>query len=135
MYLENLGASIEVPIEMNGSRHRADAVMKNGLVVELQCSGISIDEIAKREAFYKEMIWVFDARQAYAEARLLLVDRGRYYTFRWKQPRKSIAYAEKPVRLDLGGGEIFRLKKMHHEAPCGGWGNWSYVHELDRGES
>lgn len=131
-YLLSLGAKLESTVQVAGIRHRADAVMPSGLVVELQHSAISIDEIRQRERFYKRMIWVFDVREAYAMNRLSIRDQGGYATFRWKHPRRSIAYAIAPVRLDLGGGEIFRLKAMHDDSPCGGWGKWAYVAALDR---
>ena len=131
-YLLGLGADIEVPIQKEGKLHRADAVLGDGTVVELQHSALSVDEIEQRENFYQQMIWVFDARAAYDDDRLQLRDRGKFHSFRWKQTRKSIGYAEKPVRLDLGDGWIFRLKLMHPERPCGGWGYKKYVEELDR---
>lgn len=122
-------------MEVDGVRHRADAVLRNGWVVELQHSGISPSEIAEREAFYKRMIWVFDAREAYATDRFEIREREGFDTFRWKQPRKAVAFATAPVRLDLGNGEVFRLKAIHPEAPCGGWGKWTYVPALDRGDA
>lgn len=44
--------------------HRADILSPLGVVVELQHSSISVDEIREREAFYGQMVWVFDARDA-----------------------------------------------------------------------
>lgn len=40
--------------------HRADVITDHGVVIELQHSSISTEEIAEREAFYKNMIWIFD---------------------------------------------------------------------------
>lgn len=102
-YLASLGAQTEVIIEKNGEKHRADAVLKNGTVVELQHSALSVDKIEERDAFYGEMLWVFDAINAYQKDRFLLRPNDNYYAFRWKHARKSVAYAQKPVRLDLGG--------------------------------
>lgn len=130
-YLATLGARIEVAIGADGVRHRADAVLRNGFVVELQHSGISPAEIAEREDFYKRMIWVFDVTEAYAADRFNIRERQGFDSFRWKQPRKAVAFARAPVRLDLGSGEVFRLKAMRPDAPCGGWGKWSYVPDLD----
>lgn len=45
--------------------HRADILAPLGVVVELQHSTISVEDIEKREAFYDRMIWVFDALGAY----------------------------------------------------------------------
>jgi hypothetical protein len=44
------------------SPHRADIRLNDGLVVEIQHSPISAEEIREREKFYKNMIWIFDAR-------------------------------------------------------------------------
>ena len=41
--------------------HRADIFGNFNVVIELQRSNISIEEIKKREAFYKKMIWIVDA--------------------------------------------------------------------------
>ena len=111
----------------DGEIHRADAVLPNGTVVELQYSGISVAEIRKREAFYGRMIWVFDAQAAYEAKRLELRPRGDYLSFRWKHPKKTIAHVTSPVRLDLGSGKVFVLRKMSKETPCGGWGNLKFV--------
>jgi hypothetical protein len=54
------GADIEVPMERNGEKHRADAVVGDGLVVELQASYLPAAAIEAREAFYGRMIWVYD---------------------------------------------------------------------------
>lgn len=53
----------EVVIHKNNKKHRADIRLRNGLVVELQHSSISAEEIEAREAFYRDMIWLFDARE------------------------------------------------------------------------
>ncbi len=45
------------------SNHRADIIGNNGLVIELQNSPISVEEIQKREQFYGNMIWVFNAEK------------------------------------------------------------------------
>ena len=134
-YLASLGAEIEVNIERDGISHRADARMKDGLVIELQHSALSVDEIVERERFYQKMIWVFDVRSAYEKERFLIRTKDRYSSFRWKHAKKSIAYTTKPVRLDLGGGEIFRLKKIYPDAPCGGYGHWAYIPELHEQET
>ncbi|HKR02313.1 MAG TPA: competence protein CoiA family protein [Pyrinomonadaceae bacterium] len=43
--------------------HRADIVGKSGIVIELQHSPISPEEIWEREDFYRNMIWIVDANQ------------------------------------------------------------------------
>jgi competence protein CoiA len=133
-YLEDHhDAEIEVPMRRGAQVHRADAQLPSGIVIELQHSAISVDEMAQREQFYgvDRMVWLFDARDAYREKRLDLRDRGTFHSFRWKHPRKVVAYARAPVRLDLGAGLILTLKRMHAAAPCGGWGILRYHPELD----
>ena len=129
----------EVTIEKNGQRHRADIVTKNNVVIELQHSPLSIDEIAEREFFYVKMIWLFDVqtcRPTHSEngvplpnwakqIRLRLrpkQDEKDLYTFRWVHPRRSIAYTQSHTFLDVGAGEIFKLEWMSKDTPCGGKG-------------
>ncbi len=68
-----------------------------------------------------------------------------YFTFRWRHPRKSWFAAERPLFFDIGIGSferddtgrfswcclpslparepmMFRVKKLHANVPCGGWG-------------
>jgi hypothetical protein len=54
---------IEVVIERNGERHIADIVGNGDLVIEIQNSPISSDEINKRELFYGKMIWILNGKQ------------------------------------------------------------------------
>ena len=93
--LERHGAQLEVPITKNGKTHRADAVLANGTVVEIQHSPISTQEIAERELFYgRNMVWLFDVQDAYMKDRFDVRYKGEKTTFRWKHPQKSIAYAK-----------------------------------------
>lgn len=48
--------------EITGEKHIADIKTDKGLVIELQHSAISIDELRSRESFYKHMIWLVDGR-------------------------------------------------------------------------
>jgi competence protein CoiA len=113
--------------------HRADVIASDGTVVELQHSHIPVEEIAEREAFYGRMIWLFDTIKAVDSGRLDIRKRNWQdqpagtlggATFRWKHPRKSIAYARRPVLLDLGDGTLLWLKKQYllGDPPHSGWG-------------
>lgn len=114
---------VEVSITKMGIRHRADILTPNGIVIELQHSSISAQEIHEREAFYRNMIWVFDARLPYQEERLLFWDKGKYQTFRWKHPRKTLCFVTSDLILDVGyTTSLFHLKKLYQEPPSGGWG-------------
>jgi len=129
--LEHYGAEIEVPITKNGKTHRADAVLQDGTVVELQHSAISTTEISEREIFYgNKLVWLFDIQDAYFKDRFDIRYKGEKTTFRWKHPRKSIAYAKKSVYLDLGEGNIFHLFKMYKDSPCGGIGELAHPYDL-----
>lgn len=120
----------EIVMNTNGEMHRADVVAPNGTVVEFQHSSIGTDDIHAREHFYGRMIWIFDAIDAINGHRLLLRKRDGYWSFRWKHPRKSIAHCRKPVFLDLGNGDVLRLRKIHPTAPCGGWGHMTSRDQL-----
>ncbi len=50
---------LEVYMKRNGKRHFADAYV-NGTVIEFQKSKIPPDKIREREAFYGNMIWVYN---------------------------------------------------------------------------
>lgn len=84
--------------------HRADVRTPNGFVVELQHSSISTTEIAEREAFYGDMVWLFDAIEATAAGRLIYFRYNRLFT--WKRPWASLAACKKPVLLDCGNDLI-----------------------------
>jgi len=133
--------NVEVTIRRDEEWHRADAMTDSGWVVEFQHSAISTSDIAIREKFYRNMVWVFDATKArepvatwigdyrFIEYRLNLYKEdhpradGNYVTFRWKHPRKSIVGASKLVYLDLGDNWLLRLGKMYPDGICGGWGH------------
>lgn len=108
-------------------KHRADIVTPSGMVVELQHSSISTDDIRARERHYDRMIWIFDVQEAFENARFDLrkrvADRSGYRTFRWKHPRKSLMACRRPVLLDVGRGYLLRLGRLFPETPCGGWGH------------
>lgn len=113
--------SVEVVIERNGVKHRADILTNRGMVIELQHSPISPDEIEEREAFYGNMAWVFDVEKPYSDERLLFYEKSEYYTFLWKNARKHIASAKKDTYLDIGRSRLFNLKRMYRR---GGWGKF-----------
>ena len=113
---------VEVLIKKNGVKHRADILTFQGTVIELQHSPISPDEIYQRQEFYKNMIWIADLRTPWNEDRIEFRNQGDYYTFRWKHPRKHIAYMNQAY-FDIGDDKrLFRLSKMYPDGQCGGWG-------------
>lgn len=54
----------EVTITNNKASHRADILLDNGLVIEIQNSPIKFSEIKKRELFYgkKNLIWILNGK-------------------------------------------------------------------------
>jgi hypothetical protein len=140
----------EVIIEKNNKKHIAD-VHFNGKTLELQNSPISTQEIYEREAFYNNMMWLFNGMDIFNNFNFRF--KGNYYTFRWKYPRKSIWHCYKRVLIDFSNinmpcdideiyydddyldllnefkGKIFEVKKIYHNVPCGGWG---VLHNKDK---
>lgn len=49
--------------ETSGEKHVADLKTDRGMVIEIQHSAMSLDELRSREAFYKHMIWIVDGSQ------------------------------------------------------------------------
>jgi hypothetical protein len=81
--------------------HRADIRRSDdGLVIELQHSYISHENVREREAFYGNMWWVFDTEpwrfRAWTGA-----DGTTHY--RWMSRRGTLDAARRPIFLDLGG--------------------------------
>jgi len=119
----------EVPFEL---LHRAD-VYSFGYVVELQHSSIGVEEIEKREAYYSKaaacgMVWLFDATGPVDGERFWTEPEGPpgapiHHNFRWFRSRKTIAACRAPLFLDIGGGEVFHVRKFHPGPLTRGWGH------------
>ena len=116
--------------------HRADICLSTGQVIELQHSPISPEEIAEREQFYGNMLWIFDA-QPFVHNLLFKEKVNKYdevyYTFRWKHPRQSIISCQKlPIYFDVGIVEgfatmpsLFKLRKFYSYENEGDWGPYT----------
>ena len=104
-------------------KHRADIKTK-GLVIELQNSPISAEEIKEREQFYGNMIWIINAEAFWDN--FFIGDKENYSTFYWKHGRKCWGVAKRPIYLDMGDGYLhfFEIKKMYPESKCRGWGKY-----------
>lgn len=98
---ERYKARCEVWIKRGRVMHRADAVLPDGTVVEIQHSSISPQEIRARELFYGKMAWIFDAQEAGRRDRLRFFD-GKYWNVVWKHPRKTLIAARRQIYLDTG---------------------------------
>ena len=109
--------------EVQIGTHRADIVGNNGVVIELQHGSISVDDIEERERYYAAhagMVWVINAEEFRDNVNLR--NKGEYFSFRWKRPRKSHGYITEPLFWDFCDGRMFQVKKIHENLPCGGWG-------------
>lgn len=84
-------------VEVVRAPHRADIVGNEDVVVELQHSAISAEDISAREEFYDNMIWLFDATE-----RFDLLNTGRRTFFSFLRT-KHIPLCTKPVFVDFGG--------------------------------
>jgi competence protein CoiA len=128
-------------------RHRAD-IKINNVIIELQNSSISSEEIEERENFYKNMVWLLNGYNLVQGLKIRQKKNNNIYTFRWKNPPKSWWYANKPIYIDLNIipiehlesnnifnltdiqreywkefiGKVFLIKKIYSNIPCGGWG-------------
>lgn len=128
---------VEVCMNRNGQRHRADIQLPNGIVVELQHSSISLSDIVARSQFYGYMVWIFDVQDCLtgstrgAGLYIRHQQDGDYRSFKWKQPRSYVMHASwqerTTVLLDLGNDELLLVKKIDRGKPpykpqVGGWG-------------
>lgn len=134
----------EVVIE----NHRAD--IKTPLrVIELQNSHISVEEINEREKFYGKMVWLLNGKTLGKGMKMR--KENEIIKFRWYHPPKSWWIAKKPIYIDFSdiqqeegkwiskndyircegywkhiadkmNREIFLIKKLYDNVPCGGWG-------------
>lgn len=88
----------EVPLELNGEKHRAD-VLINNTVIEFQHSPIRAEEIARRNAFYLscgyDMVWVFDANDQIKNEYEETLDPAKSlnHGFVWKRAKQQFSVA------------------------------------------
>jgi len=94
--------------EVTVGEHRADIRRPDDhVVIELQHSPISPEEIREREAYYGHMVWLIDGRLLTREVRMFddwtrRLGQVRPGTWSWLWPRKSFLAARRRVFLDLG---------------------------------
>lgn len=66
------------------------------------------------------MVWVFDM----SESRVDFREQDYGASFRWYSPKKSIWSVEAKMFWDFGEDQIFHVKKIYRDIPCGGYGKW-----------
>jgi hypothetical protein len=103
-------------VEVVMAPHRADITGNGGMVVELQHSPLSIEEIAEREAFYGQMVWLFDATH-----RFRMVESGDLVFFAFGRS-KHISHCKTPVFLDFGDTVVEVLSFTGLFPNCSGYG-------------
>jgi hypothetical protein len=111
---------VERRIERNGVRHVADVLTPRGVVIEVQHSPLSINEVAERESFYGNMGWIFDVREPVEAGRIVIRDKGTHLTFKWNQPRMWVAGAQRPALWDAGD-DVYRVRRVYMDERCAGW--------------
>ncbi len=79
----------------DGEKHIADVKTPSGLVIEFQHSAIGPEEVASREAFYKNMIWIVDGSRLSREAKRL----SELFHPQFFELEKRICYLENGPKL------------------------------------
>lgn len=96
-------------------KHVADVKTKTGIIIEFQHSNISPEEQISREQFYKNMIWVIDAKKYYDKFKKNInllshskINKNYFYTHLNNFEKSKNCFPEKwlnstvPVILDFG---------------------------------
>lgn len=110
---DNYGAETEVKI----GNHRADAVMPDGMVIELQASPLDAKQIEERERFYGNMIWIYRAdwfnhRHVYfMQQQPEVLQTFHYLESKWKPPITCKPAFKYPFKWNYSDSGQFRIKK------------------------
>lgn len=94
--------------EQTGEIHRADIITDRGIVVEIQNSPISLEELRSREAFYKNLLWLVNGEKF----------RSRFEILSAPLPNPDASEFEDIVFFGTGAiaGEAFWRKSENPEA-------------------
>jgi hypothetical protein len=116
------GCQIEVPITRGDEHHRADVVLPGGRVVELQHGYLPADAIRCREAFYGDMVWIYDASRFWERISFRQV-RFDEPGFKWTQPAKTMLLHHRPV-LWHADAQVYwvRWVRRYRRGTYGGFG-------------
>lgn len=94
---QELFENVEIPF-LN-SKHIAD-IVHNGMVIEIQHSNISQNDILSREETYNDMIWIFDVKNSVTGTEFVCRDdTGKCIL---KLNRKCLFQTSKPTYYDCG---------------------------------
>lgn len=112
-------------------KHRTD-IQAPKTAIEFQSSHLPPDDIVERENYYDlhcgGLVWMVRGHDF--RGNMNFRNKGDYWSFRWKWPRKSWWSARCSLYIDFGNGRIFHVKKLNDKVPCGGWGNWVGVDDF-----
>lgn len=56
--------------EISGEMHRADIKSVNGIILEIQNSPISLEELRSREDFYKNLVWIINGEKFHSRFKI-----------------------------------------------------------------
>jgi len=90
---------VQTAVEVVMENHRADIVGNNSTVVELQHSHITPEDIATREEFYGNMVWLFDATERF---RFIRSGELAFFSLGKAERGSPIRGCRRPVFLDFG---------------------------------
>jgi len=122
----------EVIITLNGEKHIADIVTGIG-IIELQHSHLPFTERVKREAFYKNLIWIVHVKRERFSIRERPEFKSVYgedfeksmnVSFHWSYPlRWVIKDMCCPTFIDFDDDPyLLKIEKLKHLSPCRGYG-------------
>jgi hypothetical protein len=119
-YCADAGGWMEVPMTNGTEAHRADVVAPDGRVIEFQHSHLEPAQIRAREAFYRDVIWVYDAARWTRRLHLLKGQTWkRTLRFIWHQPVVSLATHRRELWWDVGENELWRCSVWTYETGDG----------------
>jgi competence protein CoiA len=116
----------------NNEKHIADVKTEHGLVLEFQHSPIAPAEMKSREDFYGNMVWIVDGCRGELDAAHFNMGLGGRvseapvaYSFQWYGRGKLFEnwiLATKPVLIDFGGANLWRLVMFDRSSKKGAVG-------------
>ena len=105
----------EVVVRHNGEIHRAD-ILFGKQVVEFQHSQISIEEVKKRNKFYRDagydIAWVFDVQQQFDAGQIEDVEYDGASMYKWSNPKRMLQCF--PMPKEYNKNLVIYLSELYH---------------------
>jgi hypothetical protein len=112
---------VEVVKQRNAEKYRADVLLPNGWVLEFQNSPIKEEVVLSRNHFWKKVFWIYNLEEC--RERIRFWDKGSYYTFCWRRPRRYPTFGNiRRIAWDIGN-YVFVPKRIYDKSFLSGWGN------------